>query len=511
MAGRYSVETIFKAVDKMTAPVSRMQKKIKEFTDSAADGLGRASDFMTGLTGHMTTFGAAATGAFTVAVGGLALFVTETNRANNEILNMSKAMGVQYDTTMAMDGILSSMTLNWENFTDLIEEQANKFGELKGAGEMKSLQEVLALTTLSVEKLKKMNPEQQFIAIADSLVKMKDTQKAAFIADEIWSGDANKIIQALRQKNLTVSEVIENYKKYNFYTKEAQQASLDYENALSPLQQSLGTMKSQLAGLIGKALIPYLNKAAEWVSANKAVIQSKIAEYAQKIADGLAWLAMNMPTIIMWAQRIGTAIAIFIALTTVLRTFVLVMTAVNLVLAMNPISLIIIAVVALIAVVVYLINKFFGWEAVLKTVEVAAFALGAGIAALMGPIGWFIMAALLIYKNWDVVGPFFKNLWSGIVGSFEWASGIIMSIINGILGGIQKVMEFGGKIGSFLGFGGGAEKAGAAVSSPQQRTANSLSETRHTSEVTIKDKTGTAQQTKGPLGKGVLLQKSEGF
>jgi TP901 family phage tail tape measure protein len=41
MAGRFSVETIFKAVDKLTAPVSRMQNSIGKFTRSASDGLGR--------------------------------------------------------------------------------------------------------------------------------------------------------------------------------------------------------------------------------------------------------------------------------------------------------------------------------------------------------------------------------------------------------------------------------------------------------------------------------------
>jgi len=39
MAGRFSVETVFKAVDKMTAPVTRMQNKIGRFTRSVRKGL----------------------------------------------------------------------------------------------------------------------------------------------------------------------------------------------------------------------------------------------------------------------------------------------------------------------------------------------------------------------------------------------------------------------------------------------------------------------------------------
>lgn len=513
---RYSIETIFKAVDKMTAPVSKMQKKVKEFTESASKGAQKASDFFTSMATRATAFGTVALGAFTTAAGGVALFVSETNKANQEMLNMSKAMGVSYDTTKAMDGILSSMTLNWENFTDLIEEQANKFGELKGAGEMKKLNEAIALTGLSVEKLQKMNPEQQFIAIADALVKMKDGQKAAFIADEIWGGEGNKIIQGLRARKQTVSEVIAEYQRFNFYTKEGQKATEDFNKAMSPISKMANSIRSQFAALIGQALVPYLQKATLWATTNKEVIQTRIAEYAQKIADAMAWLATNMGTILTWAQRFAIAIGIFIALTTVLRTFVLVMTAVNLVMAMNPISLIIIAIVGLIAVIGYLINKFFGWEAVLKTTELAMYAIGAAVLALMGPVGWLIGAAVLIYTNWGNIKGFFSDLWTGVVNIFNSAATSIMSVIDRITNGITNIINLGGsiagKVKGFLGFGGGgAESAGTRVASPQQRTANAISETKTTSEVTIMDRTGRAKVTRGPLGSGVRLQQSGGF
>lgn len=511
MANRYSIETIFKAVDKISAPVSRMQTKIKKMAESAKKSVSDLSDKTWAWAKGLTAAGSIVSGVFVTAAAGVGLFVTETNKANAEIMNMSKAMGVQYDTTKAMEGILGSMTLNWENFTDLLEEQANKFGELKGAGEMKSLNEALALTGLNVAKLKKMNPEQQFIAIADSLVKMKDGQKAAFIADEIWGGEGNKIIQGLRARKTTVSQVIAEYQKYNFYTKEGQKATEDFNKAISPLSKMAGSLKSQIAGVVGGALVPYINKLVEWAAANKTLIQSKIEEWAKKFADGLAWIATNLDKIIFWAKMFVYVIGIFIAVTTVLKTFVLVMTAVNLVMAANPVVLITLAIIALIAAVTYVIAKFIGWEKALQIVAGA-------ILIVMGPIGWLIGAAVLLYKNWDVVSAFFKNLWSGIVDTFQSAASIIGSIIDSIMGRITRAIDtvssFGSKVKGFLGFGGGGSNAAAAgtvVRGPQQRAANTVSETRNTSEVTIKDGTGRAVVTKGPLGHGVKLQKSGGF
>lgn len=511
MANRYSIETIFKAVDKVSAPVSRMQKKIKEMTDSATRGLKKASDFTWAMSKGLLAAGTAISGAFTTAAAGVGLFITETNKANIEMINMSKAMGVQYDTVKAMDGILSSMTMNWENFTDLIEEQANKFGELKAAGKMKKLSEAIAITGLKMAKLKKMKPEQQFIAIMDALVKMKDGQKAAFVADEVWGGEGNKIVQALRARKMTMSQVIEEYQKYNFYSKEGQKATEDFNKAISPLSKIAQSAKSQLAALTGAALIPYINKAVEFAAANKELIQSKIAEWAQKFADSLAWLVLNMDKIIYYAKMFVYVIGVFILLTTILKTFVLVMTAVNLVLAMNPVVLITLAIIALVAAVSYVVAQFIGWENTLTVIQIA-------ILALMGPVGWLAAAALFIYKNWDVLAAFFKTLWTGIVGTFEWAKSSIMSIIDSVLekisGAISKVSEFGGKVKSFLGFGGGgsnASAAGSTVRGPQQRAANTISETRSTSEVTIKDETNRAIVTRGPLGNGLKLQKSGGF
>lgn len=507
MANRYSVETIFKAIDKISAPVSRMQKRVRDFTDSASRGLKKAADVSWGLSKGLFAAGAAASGAFITAAGGVALFVTETNKANAEMANMSKAMGISVDMTRAMDGVLANSTMNWENFTDQIEEMRNKFGELKGAGEMKKLTEALGVANLKWKDLKNLTPEKQYIKIMDALVKMKDAQKAAFVADEIFGGEGNKITGLLRARGQTMTQVMEAYKKYNFYTKEGQKASEDFNAAIAPLSQIAQSAKSQIAGMIGGALVPYIQKTTEWASANKELIQTKIAEYAKKIADSFVWLVTNFDKIMHYVKMFAWAIGIFLALTTVLKAFVLVMTVVNLVMAANPIVLITLAIIALIAVVAYLINRFVGWGNALKIV-------GAAILIAMGPIGWLIGAAILIYKNWDVLSGFFRKLWGSIISIFQGARDAISSYIDGIISKITGLITLAtslpGKIKGWFS-GGSAEVAGSKVASPQQRTANQISEKRSTSEVTILDKTGTAKQTKGKPGNGVLLKHSGGF
>lgn len=68
---------------------------------------------------------------------------------------------------------------------------------------------------------------------------------------------------------------------------------------------------------------------------------------------------------------------------------------------------------------------------------VKAFGLAkAGLAGLMGPMGLAVagiaLAAYLIYRNWDQIGPFFMRLWGVVKQSFQGAVQMIMPAITSI-------------------------------------------------------------------------------
>ena len=62
--------------------------------------------------------------------------------------------------------------------------------------------------------------------------------------------------------------------------------------------------------------------------------------------------------------------------------------------------------------------------------------MGVALRFAMGPMGVVFtavtVAAGLIIDNWSTVGPFFHSLWSGIVGVFQWAWGIIKGIMESV-------------------------------------------------------------------------------
>jgi hypothetical protein len=406
------------------------------------DNLRGASEQLNNISGKMAGGIAAIGGTFAAAAGGIGLFITSVNGANAEMANMSKAMGVSLDTTRAMGSMMESMGGNWENFTDLIEEQTNKLGELKATGEMKKFQEAIGLTNIEVKKLEKMNPEQQFTAITDSLLKMKDKQRAAFIADEIWGGEGNKFISMAREQGGSMAELMAQYNKYNLYTKDAQDQSAKFTQAMKPLTQIASSAKDQFAALLGGALTPMIKETSAWVAQNKELINQKLADYAKSFADSLKWVVDNFEDIVKWGKVIGTGVAVFMGLSAAIKAVTIVTTIFNAVLAVNPIVLIVAGVALLAAGIYYLINRMGGLTAVWENVK-GAFSVGIGFIKSIiqsvdtffaeNPILNFMMPIIgvprLIIAHWSSISGFFSTLWEGIKSIVSGAVTFLYTVV----------------------------------------------------------------------------------
>ena len=181
----------------------------------------------------------------------------------------------------------------------------------------------------------------------------------------------------------------------------------------------------------------------------------------------------NLETIVEWIKRIAIGVASFIAFATAVKTATLAVTAFNLVMAINPIGLMVIGVAALIA----------GFTALIVWID--------DIAAAF-----------------DGLHPIIR---------------LVLTPLEAIVKAIKGIKDIGAVVGGKLGsllfdiFGNDPENVntntgatGPQIVSPQERIATSIEEQRTTStaEVTIKDETGRAEVTGGRLSTGIRLQQS---
>lgn len=114
--------------------------------------------------------------------------------------------------------------------------------------------------------------------------------------------------------------------------------------------------------------------------------------------------------------------------------------ALNAAMTANPIGLVIIAVVALIAAFVWLGTHFEAVSAFCTSMWESPTA--AIIAFMMGPIGWLIYAAMGLIANWDQVKAWFTLLWEDPKAALSQFYDWVMSKLGGLFDWISEKWEW---------------------------------------------------------------------
>ena len=528
MANRFSVEAVFRAVDRLSAPVTRMQNRVGRFTRSVTRGFNTANRSVDRVTGAMVRGSTSVVAGLGVAAATLGTVVTLFNKSSVEAEQLANSVGFNVNKLEALAGAVAPAGFQLDNVVDLIEEMNNKLGESAGLGEtITPVTESLAILGLRFKDIADLSPEKQFGAIANAALKMEDAQKAAAAADILLGGEANKIIGVLRQQGGTLEDIITQQEKLNFRTEESRRGAEAFVRQMGLTTRGVNSLGAEISGLAGKHLAPLLAKLTDWAAANKQIIADRVVSAATSISEAIKFLIENLETVTLWIKRVGVGLAVFIAFSTILKTLILIMTAVSLVMAASPIMLIILGIMALIAVIAAAI---IWWDEIKKSIIAFGRAVVDKVLNVFqrlrdafkslpidGAISWLIGAAAAVMESWEPIKIFFSDLWGEVVDIFNVAINKIAAAVDRVKNVASSIKGLISGVGTgvvdFFGFGGDAGEQKPRVVSPGERAAQSIEERRTTSaaEVTIRDETGRAEVTSGILGPGLVLQPSGGF
>jgi TP901 family phage tail tape measure protein len=689
MSGRYSVEAVFRAVDRITAPVSRIQNRVGQLTRSMRRGFDRVNRTMDQVAGGIrrgAVVAAAAIGSIGVAMfnvlGTGATFeqtmvnaatkftvvVRKGTEAFKELEDAALKTGATTEFTatqaaqaldflamagfspkaaiFSLPGVVDLATVSAIGLgraTDIASDALGAYGLMTDdVGQLginlARVNDVLATTSTSAnttieqlfESMRKGAPlaalagsdietvsaligsmasagtksekagtavTNMFLNLSAPASKARKVLKALDVEVEVLSGkmkgnlrdipdiieDLNKgmrvrgvggrqrleILEAIfgREGLAGVGKVVANgadaLRKYREQLRNSGGNSMEMASVmrdtvqgnLNALRSAIEAVKIEIFNLNKGALTDVIAKTTEWVRTMGPTAADSIGKFMLKIIN-------NFDEIVESIKRVAIGLAIFYSLMLLLKSLALILTVVNLLLAANPITLVVLGVLALIAAVALVIYYFDELTAAFMNSGVGVDALLVTIGLLTGPIGILIAGAALIIKYWSPIKAFFSELWGTVVSIFDlavkkigeigespllmnaWDSvktyfkdlwsdiGLIfddsidriMAVVNrlkDVAATVSKTASsVGGAISGFFGFGNDdAEEQGTVaqavpqVISPQDRVARSIEEQRTTSsaEVTIRDESGRAEVTGGNLGRSIFLTPSGGF
>ena len=548
MAGRFSVEAVFKAVDRISAPVSRMQNRIRKMTRSIARGLrtaNRAVGRMASGLGRGLRRGAVVA---TAAVAGLTLAIDSVANRADKLAKESRRLQFPIKDLQEFQFVAEQSGVTNELLSNSLGAFSKRLGE--AAGDMGPL----------VSGLKKINPEllaqlkasdnvgQSFEIMIDAIRSADSATEKAALANAAFSRSGLALVNIADNSAEAIRKLRLQQRENGVITMGQAIAAEAYVDASNALKKTLtGFMQTVILPLL--PLLTRLTKSfREWALSNKDIVAEDIFKYGRQLVD-------NFNDIVDVMKKIGIGLLVFFALSAALKTVVLVMTVASLAMTLmgGPIALLVLGIFLLIAAIIAVV---YWWDeiksAVLEFADavvnkvitvfkslVTAFknsgdsmsVLVAGIALLMGPIGWLIGAAALIFKHWEPIKEFFADLWTEVVDIFDSAMNKIMSVVDRVKGAaadiVNTISNIGSGVGDFFGFGSdeaetdapdgsagaGNARTGPQIISPQERTARTIEESRTSSsaEVTIRDATGRAEVTSGSMGPGLSLQPSGAF
>lgn len=292
-----------------------------------------------------------------------------------------------------------------------------------------------------------------------------------------------------------------------------------FQGRMNSFKSAVESVKLAIFGLTEGPLSDLLDDSIAWVRNNREMISQKVSTWILAVVN-------NMDKIVSVLKKVGIALTFLFAFIIALKTLIAVMTIVNLVMAANPVVLITLAIIALIAAGVLLIVFWDEIMAILKAAPMQWKLVGLAIIALItGPFGLLFALTKVFPEQWEGIKDTMISVWDSIVKAVRGAVAEILELIDSM--GLTKVFQFAAKFtpgalarraGAFFGRGddddGESTASKAGVVSPSERTARSIEErsVTNTSEVTLRAEPGTsAEVTGGALGGGVTLAPSAGF
>jgi len=225
--------------------------------------------------------------------------------AANETAKFANAFGISVQKMQEMSFGMESLGAEADDLADVMLQLSEKVGQVN-EGSKEAVKNFLALG-LSQEQLASMSPVEIFEATMQGLRGVTDQTLKFQVASQLLGEDLGKKLLPLITKG---GSTLEDYAQIardagaimdESQVKTGQRVHMTYKR--------LGAVVKALRTRIGLELMPYVDRIGQltwdWYQANKELINSKIAEYAEEIGKSMEWVKETAGQIERLIERSG--------------------------------------------------------------------------------------------------------------------------------------------------------------------------------------------------------------
>ncbi len=476
---KWTISTIFRALDQFSAPVTKMSKNAQRFARMADNSFASMGNTLRGIRRLAVGIGAA------ITTGFAAKAITDFAERGDQIARTARTLGMGAEALQELQYAAKLADLPAEDLNTALLRMNKNLGELKGG--TGTLYAALKKTNpqLALQLKRTRDSDAAFTLLSDALARETDVQKRAALAVAAFGRAGQNIIPLVGDLAAIRKEARESG---SIISQEEAEAGERFHETLKRITSVGRGFANQVLGKILAALTPMLEKSLAWLRANKEMVGLKIDRTFGAIGKALSFIARMWKSGVIPAVLAG--IIAFKAITAGVALWTAAQALLNAAMAANPIGLIIVAIAVLIGLIILVVKNWDhitaavgrAWSAIrdfatglwtkvvgaFRAVRDAIFALldnplikAAGLIFLP-----FITIPLLIAKHWDTVRA------------------TIASVIEWVLGAVQKISSAGKWVAGIFGGGGGAA-TGPVSPNAGMIESRSIEESRATVDVNL--------------------------
>jgi len=389
---KFTISTIFRALDQFSGPVSKMSKNALKFSRTADASFASMGNTMRSLRNIVVGIGAALT------TGYIAKGITEFASKGHEIAETARILGMSSTAFQELAYAAKMLGVEEEKLVGPMQKMNNSLGELKT--KQGSLYTHLMRTNprLAAQLRSVTDSSEAFMLLVDAIGKETDASRKASLAQAAFGKAGQEIILLAAAGGEEIARLRKEAYKYGAILDEkAIEGSERFVDSLKRAKDALRGVANIILGKTVLALQPLIQRFAEWVAANREMIAQKISAVFQGIGKAVSivvrlWKSGLIPAIL-------AGVLAFKAITLAVQLCTAAQALFNAAMAANPIGLIIVAVAVLVALIVLAVKN---WDKI--TVAVS--------------------------RAWSVISEFATGLWTRVVSAFQAVGKAISDLLN---------------------------------------------------------------------------------
>lgn len=570
MAKSLELKAIFRAIDKMTGPLNKIQRRIRVFAKRARAAMKRVNVAVSRLTRVLATglkwgFAAAAGAAL-----GLWVAITKTAGAMDDLAKMSRRLEFDIEALQEWGFVAEQSGLGAEKFQQALGKFTKNIGDAKaGTGTLTTL--LRKMDPALLKQLKNTNDTSQaFEQYITALRNVKDPMERAALAQAGFGRVGLNLINISKLSAQEIEGLRKEMRNNGIVTLETAQKAEAFNDALNSFKLSVRGLLFDALGPLFPELQTMLRSMREWTIANREVIKGQVVAFVrrflitlkqlvswfrklqeqhsilEKLEKGFKFIGRAIEFVIANGDGLAKLAGIVLSIVVAVKALNLAIEVFNLLASLNPWSALLIGIAAALVFVYAHWNQLnaavegilFQWAIWFKEIKITI------METIGGAINWAVEKLNAVRSffgaepiKWEFdVGDFTKEAKSQLSALKEVQMGISFDeaavkdeakLINRLFRGLGN----GGGISDIVPqMGIGLDKTESSINpSSQKRGADkqlvthssmvhkSLEERMHEesrterAEVVIRDETGRAQVSKNLEGGRLKVQRTGAF